>query len=147
MTREEHSALSRAKFLRLGSRITFGLAGILGLGGLVRFFSHTPETSSPTSFLIGPAADFPPIGKLIRPDIPAVILKTAQGFQAFSLICTHLGCTVEENSGGFSCPCHGSEFSEKGAVIKGPAGEDLQILKVEITTEGELWIHKQGGRI
>ena len=147
MTSEKRSVLSRAKFLRLGSRIALGLAGILGLGGLVRFFSHTPETGSPTSFHIGPAAEFPPIGKLTRPDIPAVILKTAQGFQAFSLICTHLGCTLEENSGGYSCPCHGSLFSEDGAVIKGPAEEDLQTLEVEITPEGELWVHKQGGGI
>jgi cytochrome b6-f complex iron-sulfur subunit len=141
----ERSALSRAKFLRLASRIAFSLAGILGLGGLVRFFSHAPATGSPTSFHIGSAAAFPPSGKLTRSDIPAVILKTAQGFQALSLICTHLGCTLEENNGGFSCPCHGSVFAADGAVIKGPAGEDLQTLEVEITSEGELWVHKQGG--
>jgi Rieske Fe-S protein len=84
---------------------------------------------------------------LLRLDIPAVIYQTSQGFQAFSLICTHLGCTLEEQGEGFSCPCHGSKFSADGKVIQGPAQADLDSLEIEVMESGELLLHKNGSGI
>lgn len=136
--------LSRATFLRLCTRITLGLAGLLSLIGLARFYSHKPKSGSTNIYHLGHLEDFPVNGILFRPDIPAVIYQTDQGFQAYSLICTHLGCTLEENGEGFSCPCHGSEFDAKGRVIKGPAQADLDSLEVEITEDGEMLVHKNG---
>jgi glycine/D-amino acid oxidase-like deaminating enzyme/nitrite reductase/ring-hydroxylating ferredoxin subunit len=46
---------------------------------------------------------------------------------AVSPKCTHLGCIVAFNTAErtWDCPCHGSRFDVDGAVIQGPALEDL----------------------
>ena len=128
----------RRVFLQLSAKISLGLAGILGLGGLVRYFSHEPAGKSPSSYDLGLAVDFPAGGELIRLDIPAIIYKTTDGYIAYSLVCTHLGCTVEDDGENFSCPCHGSQFDHNGSVLKGPAAERLPSLKVGISENGRL---------
>ncbi len=135
---------SRQTFLRLLTRVSLGLAGGLGLAGLIRYFSHSPGSSQTRTYDLGPAGEFPPDGKLIRLDIPAVIYWTGEGYRAYSLVCTHLGCVLEENGTGFSCPCHGSSFSAEGKVTGGPASADLPRMKVELTPEGNLLLHQEG---
>lgn len=137
----EDLSFPRKAFLRLSARISLGLAGILGLGGLVRYFSHEPAGKAPSEFDLGLAADFPASGKLVRLDIPAVVYKTNEDYQAYSLVCTHLGCTVEEDGEGFNCPCHGSQFDHRGSVKKGPATKDLIVLTVEESDDGRLILH------
>ncbi len=136
MTKE--FSFPRRAFLQLGVKISLGLAGILGLVGLVRYFSHEPSGQTPSSYDLGLPVDFPASGKLLRLDIPAIIYRTANGYQAFSLVCTHLGCTLEEDGENFSCPCHGSEFDQDGKVLKGPATKELSELKVDLSEEGKL---------
>jgi cytochrome b6-f complex iron-sulfur subunit len=47
--------------------------------------------------------------------------------RAISAICTHQACTVEwDTAEKFVCPCHGSQFSETGAVLRGPAPTPLR---------------------
>jgi len=140
----EELSFPRRAFLRLSAKISLGLAGLLGLGGLVRYFSHEPAAKAPTSYDLGLVVDFPTSGELIRLDIPAIIYKTNDGFLAYSLVCTHLGCTVEEDGEGFSCPCHGSRFDLNGVVLKGPATERLSILKVTLSDEGRLILETGG---
>lgn len=47
---------------------------------------------------------------------------------AISNICTHAGCTVayDRTNRVLNCPCHGSQFSLTGAVLRGPAQDSLQ---------------------
>lgn len=61
--------------------------------------------------------------------------NTAAAFKAFSLVCTHQGCTVKyEDSGDvFNCPCHGSKYDGEGAVLNGPATKPLNKLNVTVT--------------
>lgn len=47
--------------------------------------------------------------------------------RAVSAICTHQSCVVEwDTSEKFVCPCHGSQFSATGAVLRGPALSPLR---------------------
>ena len=134
----EEITFPRRAFLQLSTKISLGVAGILGMGGLVRYFSHEPAGKSPSSYDLGLAVDFPASGELIRLDTPAVIYKTKDGFHAYSLVCTHLGCTVEEDGENFSCPCHGSQFDHNGCVLKGPATERLLSLEVGVSENGRI---------
>jgi len=47
--------------------------------------------------------------------------------------CTHLGCLVQPDllTGGFSCPCHGSQYSKDGTVTRGPAPKPLRLARVD----------------
>lgn len=54
------------------------------------------------------------------------VLKIANGlFKAFRLQCTHANNPLMFTGNGFRCNLHGSEFSETGLVIKGPAENPL----------------------
>ncbi|MFW6143400.1 MAG: Rieske 2Fe-2S domain-containing protein [Patescibacteria group bacterium] len=56
------------------------------------------------------------------------IYKDADGtITKFDPTCTHLGCIVQwdKKEKVWKCPCHGSRFSEKGEVVKGPANQPL----------------------
>ena len=134
----QENDLHRKSFLQLSARMAISLAGILGLGGLARFFSHKMEAGKPTRFELGSIDDFPASGKLIRSDIPAVVYKTSGGYLAYSLVCTHLGCTLEESGEGYRCQCHGSQFDPDGNVLKGPADQPLTELKIQLTDDGNL---------
>ncbi|HMD02535.1 MAG TPA: ubiquinol-cytochrome c reductase iron-sulfur subunit [Candidatus Baltobacteraceae bacterium] len=52
------------------------------------------------------------------------------GFVIFSSVCPHLGCRYAWNGDAkrFICPCHGSQFSEVGAHLAGPAPRGLDPL-------------------
>ena len=70
----------------------------------------------------------------------------AQGYVAYSAICTHLGCTVNyshEAMDGIAsphamCPCHGGVFDPQtgGRVVTGPAPRSLPQLPIAIDEQG-----------
>lgn len=56
---------------------------------------------------------------------PVYLRKSEQGYSALLMLCTHKGCDVKAAGAILHCPCHGSEFSQSGAVLKGPATDPL----------------------
>ena len=134
---------SRRDFLRLLTNAFFSLSGLLGLGGLFRFFSYQPDPGPPIEFDLGPASDYPTGVQIVRPDIPAVIQHTDESIIAISLVCTHLGCTAEENEDGegFTCPCHGSRYNKNGKVLEGPATKNLHLYRIEDQADGRLRLY------
>ncbi|MFE2097641.1 Rieske (2Fe-2S) protein [Streptomyces sp. PTD9-10] len=80
--------------------------------------------------------DVPEGGGTIFKEQKVVITQPTKGdFKAFSAICTHMGCTVNQVADGtIDCPCHGSKYDiADGAVAHGPATKPLppKSIKVE----------------
>ena len=127
--------------MKVFTNALFGLSGLLGLGGLARFFSYQPNPGQPTEFDLGESVNFPIGSRTLRLDIPAVIFNNGGEYSAYSLTCTHLGCIVEEATEGFACPCHGSRFDKDGSVLAGPAKEPLRKLRVEVMEDNMLRLY------
>jgi len=132
------SQLSRRDFLKLLRNGFLYVSGGLAIGGFLRFLDYDPTPAPQTEFDLGPASNFPLNSRTLLSDPQAVLLHTDSGFSALSLICTHLGCTVEDGKDGFTCPCHGSRYDMDGNVTHGPAEKHLNVLRVEATDEGNL---------
>ncbi len=68
--------------------------------------------------------------------VPAIVFRTKNGVFAYSMICSHQGCTVTYNKGAkkLACPCHGAQFDPlKGAKpVAGPAESPLASIKVSV---------------
>ena len=51
----------------------------------------------------------------------------SETFAALTSICTHETCTITGfDNMNYVCPCHGSEFSTTGRVLRGPASAPLR---------------------
>jgi nitrite reductase/ring-hydroxylating ferredoxin subunit len=135
--------LTRRDFVKLSTHALFGLSGLLGLGGLLRFFSFHPSPAQPTEFDLGSIDDYPVGSRTLRDDIPAIIYNKDGEIRAVSLTCSHLGCMVEgeEKSDGFTCPCHGSRYDAEGNVVEGPAQKPLRKLRVELLEDQSLKLY------
>jgi cytochrome b6-f complex iron-sulfur subunit len=132
------SNLSRRDFLKLARNGFLYLSGALAFVGFLRFLDYDPGPAQKTEFDLGPAENYPPGSRTVLPDVPAILIRTEIGFSALSLVCTHLGCTVETDMDGFACPCHGSRFDPEGRVVHGPAIERLPVLQVETVEDNKL---------
>ena len=58
----------------------------------------------------------------------AVFRDEAGELHRYSAVCPHLGCIVGWNpaESTWDCPCHGSRFDKRGAVLNGPANRNLE---------------------
>ena len=130
--------LSRRDFLKLARNGLLTLSGLLGLAGLLRFLSYQSQPAAPTEFVLGAPADYVVGSRTLLPQAPALLIRSASGFSALSLICPHLGCTVEPQPDGFACPCHGSRFGLQGQLVRGPAGQALTVLRLKTEADGKL---------
>jgi Rieske Fe-S protein len=74
-------------------------------------------------------------GKIFDTQMVVVTQPTAGEFKAFSAVCTHMGCIVNQISDGkIECPCHGSEYSiASGAVLRGPAPKPLPAKQIKVS--------------
>jgi Rieske Fe-S protein len=73
-------------------------------------------------------------GKIFDTQVVVVTQPSAGEFKAFSAVCTHMGCIVNQISNGrIDCPCHGSEYSiTDGAVLAGPAPKPLPAKQLKV---------------
>ena len=81
---------------------------------------------------------------LVRVAKPAAetkrVLEVKQGqtsvwLSAYTLVCTHEGCTPAMPNAEriLECPCHGSAFkAQDGTVVAGPARDPLRAVKLEV---------------
>lgn len=69
-----------------------------------------------------------------------VVEDDAIASYGINAVCTHLGCVVPWNAGAnkFMCPCHGSQYNDKGKVVRGPAPLSLPLAKVDIQGDAVL---------
>jgi Rieske Fe-S protein len=92
-------------------------------------------TGSGAGNALGKKSDIPVGSGKIFTDQKVVVTQPAAGeFKGFSAVCTHMGCTVSEISGGeIHCPCHGSAYSiADGSVKNGPASRPLAAKQVTV---------------
>jgi len=135
---KNNHTISRRDFLKLARDGFLYLSGALAFVGFLRFLDYDPNPATKTEFDLGLAEKYPLGSRTVLPEIPAVLIHTESGFSALSLVCTHLGCTLEPVADGFACPCHNSRFDADGNVTHGPATKYLQSLRVEVTAENNL---------
>jgi cytochrome b6-f complex iron-sulfur subunit len=133
--------ITRRDFLKLSTTGLLTASGLIGLGALLRFMGYESQPAAKTEFDVGDGSAYPVGSRTVLPDVPAILIHTESGFKAIGLVCTHLGCTVEQTGDGFSCPCHGSQYSSEGLVLRGPAQKSLPTLRLEQTAEGHLTIY------
>jgi cytochrome b6-f complex iron-sulfur subunit len=124
-SRRQRSGVTRRGFLKwlIAGFGAVSLAGVLY--PVLRFLKPPAAVSGAIGQVvdIGALSAFP-AGRLTAVavnDQPAVVANVNGAYTVYSLICTHLGCVLAVQDDGLHCPCHGSDFSASGAVLKGPA--------------------------
>ncbi|MBI5683333.1 MAG: Rieske (2Fe-2S) protein [Deltaproteobacteria bacterium] len=135
-----HDNTSRRKFLS-NAFMTFGLS--FGLGALfVRFGQFiTPDRKEKMTakVLIGNLAEIPENAAtpLEISGNKILVVRSEDGFNAFSRRCTDLGCLVswEPAKQQFICPCHQGVYDKNGKNIAGPPPRPLD--RFEVVAKGE----------
>jgi Rieske Fe-S protein len=125
--------------------------GLAGLAGTLAACSSGAPAAAPSGAGAGPAASGQaggsgnsvlaatseiPVGegKVFAAQRVVVTQPAAGEFNAFSAVCTHMQCIVDQVSNGtIDCPCHGSQFSVKdGHVVAGPAPSPLPRASIKV---------------
>jgi cytochrome b6-f complex iron-sulfur subunit len=100
-------------------------------GAVTLTLANYPALQQDGGVVEGRAAGYP---------FPLIVVRLGGSFKALSAVCPHLGCTVRPVTGGFLCPCHGSQFTLSGAVTQGPSLSDLDTLQIQPSAPGTLVI-------
>ncbi|GAB1514074.1 Rieske 2Fe-2S domain-containing protein [Actinophytocola sp. KF-1] len=90
-------------------------------------------TEAPAGFAT--TAEIPVGGGKVFQAEQVVVTQAAPGqIRAYSAVCTHQGCVVNDVLGGtINCNCHGSKFALDGSVAQGPASAPLPAVAVKVT--------------
>jgi|Deesub1362A_J573_1020465.scaffolds.fasta_scaffold00369_39 arsenite oxidase small subunit len=149
----EEGCISRRRLLKAGGCL--GAVAIL-TGGLPK--KAVASEGVYPQVRIANLRDLTP-GKVIKFDYPLIGRKSLlmdlgcrveggvgpdRSIVAFSMFCTHLGCSVEldRDKGLLVCECHQSEFDPRrsGFVIQGPAPTHLPMISLEVdSSTGDIY--------
>lgn len=144
--REEEAQVTRREFcnfLALTSAALF--AGTAGFAGKAAIDARQVETFTPIK--IDGAEQLAP-GTSLNFRYPsekdsAILVRSLDGsYHAFGQQCTHLSCPVyfDHSHQRLECPCHEGAFdSQTGDVLHGPPPRPLDVVKLEIRANGEVW--------
>lgn len=155
MSNNESHDPSRRSFL---GKLALGIGGIAAAGSaFAAVRSLVPNVLyEPSKKVKAGLPEFIPDGVTLVKEARAYVFKKSSGgktqFYCMSAICTHLGCIVQyvgkeeaelaptsasaaKPRIGFSCPCHGSQFSVDGAIVAGPAPKNLPWLALSVSPD------------
>lgn len=119
------------KFRRTRRRVLQTIA-LVGTLGFLAWRFLVPEPGSRKKRLLElKKSDLPPGGALVYRRSRIAVIRRDEEIYALSLVCTHLGCTVNVTPNNLVCPCHGSVFDRSGEVLKGPSNRPLPRLEVQ----------------
>ncbi len=164
--------MTRRSFLAIVGWGAFGLATAGALWESLRFVFPSTTNEAPPIFKAGHPADYAVGSTTVLVDKRAVINRDADGFYAFNLICTHLGCTpiyfpdvtsdliakgipgirdpltgqtaslAHAGLPGFKCPCHGSRYFRDSVNFFGPAPRPMDHIHIELAPDGRLLVDR-----
>ena len=73
---------------------------------------------------------------VVEGDEPLFVRAGPNGVEAIHGRCTHAGCSVGLEDGGFACPCHGGRYDSEGLNVSGPPPRPLERARVEPLDQG-----------
>ena len=126
-----------------------GLASAITACGASASSSSTPAasggagggSSAPAGNALASTSQIPVGSGMVFSGQQVVVTQPSAGeFKAFSAVCTHMGCIVNQVSNGtIDCPCHGSQYSIKtGDVVAGPAPKPLPAKQIKVSGDSIL---------
>jgi cytochrome b6-f complex iron-sulfur subunit len=127
--------MKRRKFIKQSGKIGLGCmmgSSILHGCSTVKYIPHTIKDNKIIVSKFDFGTDLTYV--LVKNEkLPAPIFLLRQNEQKYSAVlmeCTHKSCEVQPFGEQLHCPCHGSEFTNTGIVLEGPAETDLQKFRV-----------------
>ena len=142
--------MNRRDFLQRVEGLSAGAIG-LSMAGCGGFYYVNAETRG--NRLAIPATEFAK-GRFVLVDaprfrLPLYVYRADDGsYSTVSTRCMHRGCQVEPGGDHLICPCHGSEYTNTGEILKGPTERPLERFPtslegdqviVELPLGGESW--------
>ncbi len=132
--------MDRRKFIGdLGSPVLAVCAVCLGACSKSSDSSSTTGGATGVNFNVNLSSQLANVGDSVTQNGVIVVRiaagNTASSFTAVQVNCTHQGTPINYNNsaGKFICPLHGSQFSQSGAVLVGPAAANLKQFSIAIS--------------
>jgi cytochrome b6-f complex iron-sulfur subunit len=132
----------RRDFLGLAAIWSATVAVLWGLLGALRLPWPWALPESSPRVKLGAISEFANVTDVHFPEQRLWVYRDATGLFAISAVCTHLGCIVSAQDGGYFCPCHGSRFDATGNVLSGPAPRALKHLQLSVSPDGQLVVNQ-----
>ena len=134
--KEPREKVNRREFLNLAWLASLGflfvdIAGVTYLFSMPRF----KEGEFGGKFTVGSVSQLPSVGAapVNFSKVKFWLSRTEEGIKAIYKVCTHLGCLYNwsDQEAKFLCPCHGSQFTQDGTFLQGPAPRDLDSFVIQ----------------